>query len=134
VDSKHYGIQPARDECDRLAVSVREFFEEVSSSVLGVAFSTVSAVDLLEDGNTKTALLEAKAALEGGDHPGCSIACRKALYLEMEWRYDIAKFKDGEPLGLIAGFSSAPFFTRNKEYIEKNVRDRPDTRFSPSCG
>lgn len=126
VDSKHYGIQPARDECDRLAVSLREFFEEVSLSTLGVAFSTVSAIDLLEDRNSKNALLEAKAALEAGDHSACSIACRKALYLEIEWRYDIAKFKNGQPLGLLSGFSDAPFFARNKEYIEKSVNDPTD--------
>lgn len=126
VDSKHYGIQPARDECERLAVSVREFFEEVSSSLLGVAFSTVSGIDLLEDGETKSVLLEAKAALEAGDHAVCAIACRKALYLELEWRYDIAKFKDGQPMGILAGWSNAPYFARNKEYIDKNVRDPTD--------
>lgn len=125
VDSKHYGIQPARDECERLAVSVREFFEEVSSSLLGVAFSTVSGIDLLEGGDTKSVLLEAKAALEAGNHADCAIACRKALYLELEWQYDIAKFKDGQPRGLL-GWSNAPYFTRNKEYIEKNVRDPTD--------
>ncbi len=126
VDSKHYGIQPARDECERLAVSLREFFEEVSRSVLGVTFSTVCAIDLLEDGKSKNALLEAKAALEAGDHASCSIACRKALFLEIEWRYDIAKFKDGKPLGLLAGHSNAPFFTRNKEYIDEHVHEPTD--------
>lgn len=126
VDSKHYGIQPARDECDRLAVSLREFFEEVSLSILGVVFSTVSAIDLLEDGNSKNALLEARAALDAGDHTTCSIACRKALYLEIEWQYDITKFKDGKPLGLLGGFSDAPFFARNAEYIQQNVHDPTD--------
>lgn len=126
VDSKHYGIQPARDECQRLSVAVREFFEEVSSSLLGVAFSTVSGIDLLEGGDTKSVLLEAKAALEAGDHAACAIACRKALYLELEWRYSVAKFKGGQPRGFLDGWSNAPYFTRNKEYIEKNVRDPTD--------
>jgi len=126
VDSKHYGIQPARDECDRLAVSLREFFEEVSQSTLGVVFSTVSAIDLLEDGNSKNAMLEAKAALEAGNHPACSIACRKALYLEIEWRYDVTKFKDGKQLGLLGGYSVAPFYAQNPEYIQKNVREPTD--------
>ncbi len=126
VDSKHYAIQPARDECDRLAVAIREFFEEVSLSVLGVVFSTVSAIDLLEDRDSKEMLLEAKAALESGDFPACSIACRKALYLEIEWMYDISKFKDGKHLGLLGGYSHAPYFTRNKEYIDENVNDPTD--------
>lgn len=126
IDSKHYGIQPARDECDRLAVTLREFFDEVSLSILGVVFSTVSAIDLLEDQDSKNVLLEAKAALETGDFPACSIACRKALYLEIEWNYDISKFKDEKPLGLLSGYSLAPYFTRNKEYIEENVSDPTD--------
>ncbi|MBI3775740.1 MAG: hypothetical protein HY273_09345 [Gammaproteobacteria bacterium] len=126
VDSKHYGIQPARDECDRLAVSLREFFEEVSQSILGVVFSTVSAIDLLEDSESKNALLDAKAALETGDYSACSIASRKALYLEIEWRYDITKFKDSKPVGLLGGLSDAPFFARNAEYIKKNVHDPTD--------
>jgi len=66
VDSKHYGIQPARDECGRLAVAAREFFDEASASLLGVSFSTISAIDLLEDGEAKQILLEAKASLEKG--------------------------------------------------------------------
>lgn len=126
VDSKHYCIQPARDECDRLSVSLREFFEEVSLSVLCVAFSTVSAIDLLENGDSKTGLLDAKAALEAGNYSDCSIACRKALYLEIEWKYNIVKFKDGPLQGILAAHSNAPFFTRNNEYIEKNVLDPAD--------
>lgn len=62
VDAKHHGIQPARGECDRVAVSVREFFDEVSSSVLSVNFATVSAIDLLDEEEIKEALLQAKAA------------------------------------------------------------------------
>lgn len=123
VDSKHYGIQPARIECDGLAISVREFFDEVSSSVLGVTFSTVSAIDLLEDGETKQALLEAKAALESSDHATCAISCRKAIYLEVEHRFNIADFKDQEAKGFFGPFSDAPFFARNKDYIEKYVFD-----------
>lgn len=126
VDSKHYGIQPARDECDRLSVSVREFFEEVSTSILGVSFSTVSALDLLDDGDSKEHLVMAKAALEAGDFVTCAIECRKALYLEVESRYDIFEYKDGEPVGLFAGYTLAPFYARSKQYIENNVRDPTD--------
>src|SRR4030042_5207864 len=54
VDSKHHGIQPARDECERLVVAVREFFDEVSSSILNVNFTTISEIDLLKEGETKT--------------------------------------------------------------------------------
>ena len=126
VDAKHHGIQPARDECDRVAVSVREFFDEVSSSVLSVNFATVSAIDLLDEGEIKEAILEAKAARERNDLMNCILGCRKAIYLQFEHKYDIAKFKDGEPKGFFTAFSDAPYYARNKDYIEKNVGDPTD--------
>lgn len=126
VDSKHYGIQPARDECDRLALTVREFFDEVSSSVLGASFSTVSAIDLLSDGETKAVLLEAKKALDAGELEECAINCRKALFLEIERHYDISAYKDEAPVGLLGSFTNAPYYARNQQYIDEHVADPTD--------
>ncbi len=122
VDSKHYGIQPARDECERVSVSVRKFFDEVSSSVMSVNFSTVSAIDLIDAGEMKDLLLEAKAAREAEDHEGCVIACRKVMYVAVEHHYDVAKFKDGEPKGLLGAFSYAPYYAKNPKYIQESVK------------
>ncbi|MCX5849481.1 MAG: hypothetical protein NTW65_08525 [Deltaproteobacteria bacterium] len=130
VDAKHYGIQPSRDECDRLAVSVREFFDEVSASLLNISFSTISAIDLLDDGESKTLLLEAKTALESGNNKMCAINCRKSIYLEVEQNYDISAYKDNMPkgvlAGLLAGYTLAPFYARNKQYIDKEVKNPTD--------
>lgn len=126
IDSKHYGIQPARDECDRLVVAVREFFDEVSTSLLGASFSTVSAIDLLNDGETKAVLMEAKKALEAGHLDDCAINCRKALFLEIERNYDIFAYKDGNPVNTLAGFTEAPYYVRSKQYIDENVRNPTD--------
>jgi hypothetical protein len=128
VDSKHHGIQPERDEIQRLAISVREFFEEVSSSILDANFATISAIDLLEEGETKEILLMAKSALERGDHSECSISCRKAIYLELEKEYDIFDFKEGDkkPGQALGPYSRAPFYAQRKEYIEKRVMDPTD--------
>jgi hypothetical protein len=125
VDSKHYGIQPARDECERLALAVREFFDEVSTSILEASFSTVSAIDLLRDGETKTVLLEARKALEAGELEECAINCRKALYLEVEKHYDISEYKDKDP-PLLGGFTDAPYYARSKQYIDEHVREPTD--------
>ena len=127
VDSKHHGIQPARDECDRLAIYVREFFDEVCYAILHVNFSTVSTIDLLNDGEVKNILLDAKYAFENGNFPSCSISCRKAIYLELEHWYDISCFKDGaSPRGLLWQYSRAPFYTRNSKYIEEEVNNPTD--------
>jgi hypothetical protein len=127
VNSKHHGIQPARDECQRLSIAVREFFDEVSSSILGVNFSTVSAIDLMHTGETKDLLLAAKVAFDNKDYAACAIDCRKAIYLELENSYDIASFKDDvKPRGLLGRFSKAPFFARSKDYIEQKVLEPTD--------
>lgn len=127
IDSKHHGIQPARDECDRLGVSVREFFEGVSNLVLRANFSTISTVDLLRDGEAKQVLLEAKRELENGNFSECSICCRKALYVELEHWYDVGVFREGaKPKGLRGQYSRAPFYALNKEYISERVRDPTD--------
>jgi hypothetical protein len=130
VDSKHYGIQPARDECERVVVSVREFFDEVSNSVLGVNFATVSAIDLLDAGEVKDLLLEAKAARESGDHETCVVACRKVLYVEVEHHYDVSKFKEEKPLG-IWGALSMPRTTRRTPSTSKRMSK---TRLTTSFG
>lgn len=127
VSSKHYGIMPSRSECEPLVVSIKEFFDEVSTSILGVNFSTVSTIDLLSERDSKQHLLEAKQYLEDGDHLNCAISCRKAIYEELLWNYNIDKFIDPEKTkGLLAGHSYAPYHTRNKKYIEENVKTPTD--------
>ncbi len=124
VDSKHHGLQPAKDECERLSIATREFFDEVCNTIFNVNFSTVSTIDLLEDGEVKSTLLEAKNLLESGDHINCSITCRKVLYLEFESKYDIGMFKNGaKPRGLFGPHSRAPFYARNEHYIFEKVTE-----------
>jgi len=127
INSKHYGIMPARDECIRLAVSVREFFEEVSASILKANFSTVSTIDLLKDGETKDLLHQARKHLEEKEYEDCAITCRKAIYLEILQDYNISEFLEKSAhRGLLSPFSNAPFYAKNKDYIQKNVKDPTD--------
>lgn len=126
VDSKHHGIQPARGECERLLASAREFLDEASQANLGAPFSTISAIDLLEDGDCKQFLASAKQALEAPDYELCVISCRKALYVEVEGRYDISAYKNDEPRGLLGGLTSAPYYARSMKYVAENVRNPTD--------
>jgi hypothetical protein len=130
VESKHYGIQPARDECERFAVSVREFFDEVTTSILSASFSTISALDLVDDGEVKNALIEARDALEKQDFKTMAVSCRKVLYLEIEKDYNIYKFREGAGTslgdGILGKHSNAPYYSQNPEYIEKNVKSPTD--------
>ena len=101
VDSKHHGIQPARDECLRLTTSAREFMDEASVVHFGAPFATISTLDLLDDSETKQHLVEARTFLEASDFEACIISCRKAVYIEIEKQFDISAYKDGEPQGLL---------------------------------
>src|SRR5262249_24003276 len=50
----------------------------------------------------------------------CMIECRKAFYLAFEQDYDIKKDLENR-IGLLFG-SRAPYYARNKEYADKNVK------------
>lgn len=126
VDSKHHGIQPAREECERLMASAREFLDEASLAHFGAAFSTISAIDLLEDGECKQFLASAKEALEQGQYESCVVSCRKAVYIEVERHYDISAYKNEEPRGLLAGLTSAPHYARSMRYVAEKVKDPTD--------
>lgn len=124
VASKHHGIQPSRNDCQELSLAVHEFFQEVSQSVMHVDFASLSAVDLLLEGESKDCLLEAKKAIDAKDYAACAIACRQAIYIEFEQDYSIASFAEGKPTPWL--LSKAPFFAQQKEYIADHVCDPTD--------
>ncbi len=126
VNSKHFGLAPAKTETEGLLLTVREFLEEVTKSIMGVAFATISLIDLLRDGEAKSFLKEAEATFLNGDYENCLVNCRKAIFVRIETSYDVAPFGDDKPenaLGLLLLGRKAPYFARNKEYIDKNVNE-----------
>ncbi len=129
VMSKHEGVLPPHRECESLAHTVRDFFEQVSTEHLHVNFLTVTPIDLLMEGEVKDLLVQARLAHDAGNFHECVVNCRKALYMEIEHNYDISEFRHGTPkrYGILFGpHSRAPYYTRTQEYIDKNVRDATD--------
>lgn len=128
VQAKHHGIQPDRAECERLCISLDEFLRQATLDICGVNFATVSGVDLLEDGEAKNALLDARGALEAGDLAASALACRKALFLTVEHEYDISAFSDPKAAqgGILGPSTKAPYYTRNKEFIDQYVKEPCD--------
>jgi len=129
VSSKHFGLAPAKSETEGMLVTVREFLEEVTTSVLGITFATVSLIDLLQDGEAKSVLKEAEAAFVNGDFETCLVSCRKAIFVRIESAYDIGHFDREEPVNAryaaLLGIT-APYYARNKQYISQNVKDVTD--------
>jgi hypothetical protein len=129
VGSKHHAIPPAGAEVEGMLVTVREFFKEITRAEFDVDFATISMIDLLKDTEAKEFLKAAEEAFKKHDYRSCLIACRKAVYVEIERSYDVFPFGLDEPgRDNLAGYffgltSTVPFFARNKEYIDKNVTD-----------
>ncbi|MGH8644868.1 MAG: hypothetical protein ACREX4_10585 [Gammaproteobacteria bacterium] len=129
VNSKHFGLAPAQSEVSGLLVTVREFFDEVASSIIGVTFASVSLIDLLRDREAKDFLREAEGAFAAGDFETSLFSCRKAIFVRIEQDYDVAPFetdRDANMWGLALLGRKAPFYARNKDYISKNVREPTD--------
>ena len=128
VNTKHYGLAPSKSEVEGLLITVKEFFEEVSTSILGQPLTTISLIDLVVEGEAKEFLKSAQEAFGKKDYRTCLIECRKALFVRIEHYYDITPFEKATspPSWVIPPFSKAPFYAQNKDYIESNVEEPTD--------
>jgi len=129
VNSKHHGLAPAQSETEGLLATVREFFDEVTRAILGLSFATLTLVDLVHAGEVKDMLTAAEQAFRNGDFETCLVSCRKAIFIRIEKAYDVAVFGNEDtasPLGLLGLGNRSPFYAKNKEYIEQNVKDATD--------
>ena len=126
VNSKHYGLEPAKSELEPLFSTVWEFFNEVTRADFGKEFATLSLVDMLRDSEAKELLREAESAFEAFDYSKCLILCRQAIFVLFECSYDAQPFLTGQHFGLMALGSKVPFFARDKQYLDKNVKEPTD--------
>ncbi|MFC1496304.1 hypothetical protein ACFL52_02700 [Candidatus Margulisiibacteriota bacterium] len=131
INIKHHGFLPNIDDCKTLPSDVRGFFDELSTRYLKTNFDSISLISLLQDGKNKVLLEEAQIYLSKDEYRKCQINCRKVFFLTFESSFDIRRYEnitENEPRGLaiLLMMSNAPYYTRNKEYIEKNIKDPTD--------
>lgn len=129
VNAKHYGLSPSKSETNGLTETVKEFYEEVSLQVLNKEFVSISLVDLLRDGEAKSFLVEAEKNFSKKEYIEVLINCRKAIYVEIETHYDISPYIDESErrgFGLMLMGYKAPYYAKNKNYIDKNVKEPTD--------
>ena len=124
INSKHYGICPDKKEATRLLESITEFLEDSFKKGLGANFWTVSLLDLLTKDEVNSLLREAQDAFEQTDYIECATACRKVIFVLFESLYNIERHKqDWQGNAFFGIFSSrAPYYTRNADWIAKNVK------------
>ena len=130
VITKHYG-QLAEP------VTVRGYYEaadiavsKILTQVIGKNFQEILLSDLLEPGEAKDFLNEAVKFLDQKVPLSALTSIRKALFVEIEEDYAIHKYSDvkkNAPLDFLTrGGQNSPHWTRNKEWIEKNVKSPID--------
>jgi hypothetical protein len=127
VNSKHYGLEPAKSELEPLLTTVWEFFTEVTSANFGKDFSTISILELLQDSEARELLRLAESAFAGEKYAECLILCRQAIFVKFERRYDAQLFLTGEnSLAELIFGSRVPHFARDRKYIEEQVKEPTD--------
>ncbi len=129
VGIKHHGVLPHIDNCRSFAGVARNFFVELSTRYLSIEFDSITLVDLLEEGEVKTFLQQAQGFFTSSNYRDCQINCRKALYLTLEKSFDIRPFEKDEDAGRRAFarvWCKAPDWTKDPEYIKRQVRDPTD--------
>jgi hypothetical protein len=115
-------------------VTVRTYFDAARvaidaamNSVAGHSLSDLFIADLLKDGEAKQFLNAAEGAIRTGRFLDALTETRKAIFVEFEQQYSIHGWRnyEGAQEGLLAsairGGWRAPYWTRTKDWIDKNV-------------
>ncbi|PDT62570.1 hypothetical protein CO678_09030 [Bradyrhizobium diazoefficiens] len=123
VLSKHNGIPPNRTELTGYVEDARQFFEDACEKLFGNSFWTISLIDLLPMGETRQFVSAAEKYFNEREYHKCLVECRKAIFVEIEQDYVIDQFAYGDTNILIAAMCKAPSHTKNKRFIDENVRD-----------
>lgn len=127
VITKHYGQLAEPLTVQTYAEAADLAIEAIVQAVLGRGYRDVFLADLLAEGEAKAFLTEAATELERGRYLEALIAVRKALFVEIEVEYCVNKWSDADPnesfglLSFMRGGMKAPYWTRKREWIEKNV-------------
>lgn len=117
-------------------VTVRTYYaaatKAIDATVLKVTGSSIHDLfiaDILKDSEAKTFLKEAEGAIAQGHFFDALIEARKAIFVEFESDYSIYGWRDYDgkrQAGLLAqairGGWRAPSWTRNKAWIDENVK------------
>jgi len=133
VITKHYAQLAEPVTVRNYADAAEMVIESVVPQVLGKTLHEIFLSDFLEDGESKDFLNNATMLIQGEKYLEALIEIRKAIFVEIENEYAIHRWEDMEQgktgFGLLAfgkGGLKAPYWTRNKEWIEKHVKEPID--------
>jgi hypothetical protein len=99
--------------------------DAVLKDAIGKSLHLVVIADAISDLELKGYIADASAEIERREYFDAMVTIRKALFLSVEREYDVREWKDKEPNSpfLLFLLSKAPFYARNKAWIQENVKD-----------
>lgn len=130
---KHYGQTVDPDAAARYFFASRIAIDAMLEQVIGSNLAGLFVNELVANPESKGCLDDALRALDDGRYIDAMIEIRKALFIEIEQDYSIYGWRNHgvrDSVGLLGGAMmggfKAPYYTRNKEWIEENVRESFD--------
>ena len=127
---KHYGQTVDPDTAVRYFSASRTSIDRILEQVLERNLAELFLHELVKNDDSRACLRLALQALDERRYFDAMVEIRKALFIEIEQDYSIYGWKDhskSDPGGLLAsairGGVKAPYYTRNKKWIEANVRE-----------
>ncbi len=127
---KHYGQISEPTAVANYFHSAHESIDALLSKVFGKKLFEIAHCDALSDCPAKEFLNDAQLLIEAGKFYEALVEIRKAVFLEIEndyniyeWRTETAGKSAGILGALLKGGMKAPYYTRNKQWIEGNVRE-----------
>jgi len=128
VITKHYGQLAEPATVRNYYESAVVFIDSVMVQVIGKGLNEVLLTDLLPDCEAKSYVAQALTYRDEGKFLESLIEIRKAFFVEYEHEYVIYGWRDTDAndnaLGLLSfgrGGLKAPYWTKNKQWITKNV-------------
>lgn len=135
VISKHYGQLSEPAAVVNYFNTATAFADALLVHVVGTTLQEIFLTDILNDGPTKELIKDAISVAENGDYLKSLSKLRKAFYISYEREYCIYAFRgkeqnDSRLMGLLGlglgGGMKAYYWTRNKTWIDSNVKTPTD--------
>jgi len=126
---KHYGQVSEPQTVGNYYNIAHEAANTVLEQVIGKKIDQIVLNELIRNEETSKYLTEACEALEQDKYFKCLVSVRKAIYIEIEQDYCVYKWgkEDSKELFGLFGLSregmKAPYYTRDKNWIDNNVNN-----------
>lgn len=134
VLAKHYGQLAEPTTVKNYLAAAQLAVDSALTQVVGKKLHEIYLTDLLDAGQSLDFLKSASKHLEEHSYLEALLDIRKAIYVEIEKEYSVYRWKDFDSanhparlgLSLLLDGRKAPSYTKNKEWINKNVKSPTD--------